>query len=149
MARGRACPARQLALLITGVVGASLGATTPWVGPLANFYSDHPCPNIGIHDVSLAECESLCASDITSGCTAINWGRDATGATWCAWPAVVFAAFLTVRTDGHREDPWRVRAAGVPGGGADTPDITERPRYPRVRRAALRPTLRWLVKTAR
>ena len=45
----------QLALLLLG------SAASPWVGPLPNFYSDHPCPNVGIHDVALADCQRLCA----------------------------------------------------------------------------------------
>ena len=76
--------------LLCGLLGAwNLGtsscAPSPvWVGPLADFYQDAKCANVGIHDLSLAACQQLCAHTTPpppNGCDAVNWGPDPTGKT--------------------------------------------------------------------
>ena len=90
---GRTRRPMLLALLLLG--GGGRGATSaaailrsarwcPWVGPLANFYLDAKCANVGIHYVDLPTCQTLCAKDSSPppfGCDAVNWGPDATGKT--------------------------------------------------------------------
>jgi hypothetical protein len=63
---------------------AAASLAPAWVGPLADFYQDYKCANVGIHTVSLAACQLLCAQDPSpppGGCNAINWGPDQTGKT--------------------------------------------------------------------
>ena len=72
---------------VSGCIGDCSAPPAPapprpaWVGPLPNMYSDHPCPNVGIHAVGLAQCERLCAAASSTRCTAVNWGPDPTGKT--------------------------------------------------------------------